>query len=274
MIPLFFFLFGIAMFLIRLIINVLMVSNGTTNFKVSPIVNILFSIMNLLPFLSWILVFPSVIVVLIIKIAKPSNEIDIDYSNGEQSNYVNISLEDQLLLSYVGNNYSRIKNEKFNFGAFFFSVFYLLYRKVYIVAIIGLVLIYISNLLPKIVGEIVMLAIAILMGVFFNKYYVLYCKSQIKKLQLSNANLSKEGLNNLCRKKGGTSILWAIIIYIIWSMLVNFADSIANNSISTAGHLGNVGNGYLLEYKLSSRFEFGKEYKKQFVNLLKFTDVD
>lgn len=73
------------------------------------------------------------------------------------------------------------------------------YKKVYVPAIIGIIVL-------RILPDIFLLVIDILLGFKFNKWYIDYAKKQINKIKLNNQNANEFELINICKRKGGT--LW------------------------------------------------------------------
>lgn len=123
------------------------------------------------------------------------------------------SLDEKLLEDYIGNNYNKITSEKFSFSAFFLSSAYLLYRKLYLY---GILLMVVSNILLKIIGNmsnILIFIFIIVLGINFNKWYVEYAKKQVTKIKNQNQSATYEVLKQKCKTAGGTNIGIALLIY-------------------------------------------------------------
>lgn len=131
------------------------------------------------------------------------------------------SLDDKLLISFIRNNYEKIIKKNFSIPSLFFSWFYTLYRKVYILSIIGMIIILILGFLPSMIAFIIALSFSIVLGLNFNKWYIIYSRKQINKIKTNNHNISENELINICKKKGGTNIWLAIIIYVIFFIISN-----------------------------------------------------
>ena len=188
---------------------------------------------------------------------------NIEANREVNSNYnQNLSLDEKLLSAYVGNNYDKIINKKFNVSAFFFSFFYLAYRKIYLLTFILLVVL---NLLSKIsnILSFITIIVLIVIGFTFNKNYILYSKKQIDKIKKNNSNLSEEQLIEIVRKKGGTSTAGMIIFMIIWFVIAAFLNSVTPTKYKTAT-VGDYDNDYVLEYSVPSNlmnFSSDDDYK-------------
>ena len=129
--------------------------------------------------------------------------------------------DDELLFNFVQKNYDKFVTRKFNFSAFFFSVFYLLYRKMYgysfiVIAISILVSIFVRDELI-LCGS--MLLICLLLGLFANKLYLSHARNKIDNIRYNHPYVDNEVLLLVCKKKGGTSIV-SVIVGLIVNLLV------------------------------------------------------
>lgn len=117
---------------------------------------------------------------------------------------------EEFLRAYVGNNYDKIKNSKFSLSTFFLGPLYFLYRKLYGLGIIWLVI----AILLGWAFPILALIVRIILSINFSKIYLKDVEKRVKTIRTQNKNLDKETLLNRCRIKGGTNII-IIIIYIV-----------------------------------------------------------
>lgn len=146
----------------------------------------------------------------------------------------NASPLEQRRMAYVGRNYVKISKKKFSFSAFLLNWYYLLYRKRYLLAILGMlvtiVLTMISNTLPvmKYIMIVLTVIVSAILGVFFNSRYIKFINKKTKLLKEKNSNLDVETFLKLCQKKGGTSLFSSTIIYTIFLIAIIL---IANLSI-------------------------------------------
>ena len=154
-------------------------------------------------------------------IAKNSNQID----------------DEELLKTFIGKNYDKILTNPFNFAGFFFTTFYLFYRKMFLY---GIVLFLINLIISIIISNIfVTLLIAIIFGAIVNKIYLNYSKKKIAKIKLKNSGKNIEELTMICSNKGGTSIgliflgfiteiiiaIVTLIIFVIIGLGIYFGNS-------------------------------------------------
>lgn len=141
-----------------------------------------------------------------------------NYNNNVQiNNNVNnsISLDEKLLLAYIGNNSQKIMAQKFSIPALLLNWLYIGYRKFYKLLLIYLIpMSILSFILDEKVLQLIYIPFAILAGVKFNKWYLNDAKKQINKIKMSNSQASESELINICSSKGGTSIVPVILAII------------------------------------------------------------
>ena len=145
----------------------------------------------------------------------------------------------ELLEAYIGKNYNRITGKSFNWSAFFFGSFYVLYRKMYlygfilmiftnIVSIFGLNAVNIDMRVSNpviVLGALLAVNLIIGLGVAltFNSMYLNYCMGKINNIKDRYKN-DKEKIINTCKISGGTNIILAFILSLLLS---GIATSIA-----------------------------------------------
>ncbi len=130
--------------------------------------------------------------------------------NNELDNQT-ISQDEELLKIFVGKNYESIKQQKFNPSAFFLTTPYLFYRKKYLWGFIYMVLSVVAELLITNSS----MAICLLIGLFFNKYYLKDSIKKIEKIKTENMGSSPDTLKQIIATKGGTSLASAIILTLV-----------------------------------------------------------
>ena len=125
-----------------------------------------------------------------------------------------VNEEEELLRAYIGSSYDEIKQKKFNGWAFFFSNFYLLFRK----KILWAFLYILAYAILALFLEGAELISSVLVGIFFNKFYIEDTKKQIAKIKNEYPSANKETLKGICTQKGGTSIGLAIGLGIVFEL--------------------------------------------------------
>lgn len=123
---------------------------------------------------------------------------------------------DRLLEAYVGEDYQEIVRKKINIYAFIFNLFYFLYRKMYIIGIIGLIILWVVAI--KFTSFIIpyLIVVAVLSGVLFNPIYLKLANIKIKRIRKNNPSNDDFDLMEVCRKKGGVNVVIALVIYLIF----------------------------------------------------------
>lgn len=179
------------------------------------------SFLSMLGVAMWFLFIPSIPLVIYLYCKKSKEETkDMIFQTS-----TDMPVQEQLISAYIGQNYDKIMKQKFSFSAFFLNWIYMLYRKIYGVAvIIGIIFIIIGHFLPLIQMPILIL-IMIVSGMNFNKWYVSYVKKQVENIKNNNPNQTSDELISLCQKKGGTSVGIAILIYIVIVVVCNLLFS-------------------------------------------------
>ncbi len=135
--------------------------------------------------------------------------------------------KEELIKAYIGQNYDIIKDLKFSFPAFFIPGGYLIYRKLYLLAFIEIL---ITNLLlalsisvnPNtfVISITFLLLIRLLFGIFFPKVYWNMAKEKAEEIEKKYPNYM-DAINE-CKKTGGiTSLDKLIILFIVFSIIGN-----------------------------------------------------
>ncbi len=118
-----------------------------------------------------------------------------------QSNQID---DNELLKAFIGSNYEKITTKSFNIAGFFFTTFYMFYRKMFGYAILIFLLNFI--VLNVIKNYIVILVFNVIVGFIVNKIYLFYSKKKVAIIKSSNSQKSLQELKAICSNKGGTSI--------------------------------------------------------------------
>lgn len=133
------------------------------------------------------------------------------YEDGEK-------LKPRCIKAYLMNDYKTVINGGFNIFALLFSWIYYIYKKMYLIGIIGLIIIGILFIYNKIVLIIYMVVSMIISGIFFNKIHLWYTKKKVDKI-LNNTENPKEAIR-LSKKAGRENIILTLIIYFIFLIAI------------------------------------------------------
>lgn len=149
----------------------------------------------------------------------------------------------EYLIAYIGDNYESFQKGGFSFCSFFFGDYYLIYRKLYlfwilrylvrVVILLSMLVLYFS---PSSYSEMIIFLllffeflIEISPCFFIKSIYYKYASSKVEQILNNNSDKNKEELLEICRKKGGTSILSVVIFFTVFSFFSNFLTSIYND---------------------------------------------
>lgn len=137
----------------------------------------------------------------------------------------NVSDED-LIKEYIGNNYDDFINTKFSIPTFFLGIYYFLYRKMWLYTILT-ILIAIASFILTFVFELWYLLFIptiymIFMSIKFNELYLNIAKKKVEKIKSNNPDKTNQELVNICKKKGGVSILAVILPMVLIFPIVFF----------------------------------------------------
>lgn len=256
LLPVSLFCGGFLLLLLSIILKAIMVANEVDN----SFLKLIISVFGTISSIAFLAVVPSIIVAIVLSNKKSKNN---SISNINSGNFQNS--DERLIAAYIGSNYEKITTRKFNFAAWFFSVFYILYRKMYIqgsLLFLGFTLL--ISFLGNEISTILIAVLLIVIGFIFNKVYVNYVKKQVELIKNNNPNSSEDELVNICKNKGGTSLFISIVILIVLSSISSFIFQYVDANINTkSGELGDASNGYVLEYKIPSSFNGDKYYNEE-----------
>lgn len=181
-------------------------------------------------------------------------------------------MEDILVKKFIGKNadviYSKMeKKGSFNIFCMLFSFIYFIYRKMYL---IGLISYLIQWLVGNYVKNIFVSIICMIMcGFIFYPLYKIHITRKINKIK--EKATTEEEINNMCIKKGGTSILSAIIIPLILiiiligslgMMIFDSAQDTINNP--DTGSASNINNEYSFN---GATIKYGDDWQQKYVEV-------
>ncbi len=199
-------------------------------------------------------------------------ESDTDYTDIK----ANIDEED-LVKSYVGNHYDKIVNCGFSFPTFFFSIFYTLYRKMWLYSFLWIIFDFIVLMVFDFYTCIlIFLFVNALLAVHFSNLYLKLARKRIQQIKQNNNSMSNEDILNLCKKKGGTSMvalilaIFMIIIFIIFAIGIYFAIELFSDTETPSNHI----TSNLLQYELPPGFSNTNEYSNQYQRFSYMSSTD
>lgn len=162
--------------------------------------------------------------------------------------YDNSIDNENLVRIYIGKNADKIMEGNFSISAFIFGMWYFLYRKMWLLAILLIIGNVIANLFLPSLASILTIVADIFIAFKFNKMYLKQAEDKVQKIKYKNPGATPEELIRLCKKKGGTAI-WPIIIYFLLTIIaiiiisvvtVYYAEVVSNAHDSTSYGIANL----------------------------------
>lgn len=133
-------------------------------------------------------------------------------------------LDERLMKAFIGKKadkmYNKVKNGGLSLWGILFGGLYFIYRKMYLVYL----LIILVNIVFNFIAPGVSTLVSYFIGWFFYPIYKWDIKRKIKGIKSDNPNASEEELINIATQKGGTSLGWFAVVFII-SFIIVFAAS-------------------------------------------------
>lgn len=127
---------------------------------------------------------------------------------------------ERYLEAYIGEDYKIIKKRSFNIWAFLLNWMYLLYRKLFITGIIGLI---ITSLVAVFLTKyflIYLIIMLVVLGFGFNPYYIFISKNKVEKVLEEYDGSDSFTLEKICKELGGVNIVFSLIIYMIFLIVI------------------------------------------------------
>lgn len=126
---------------------------------------------------------------------------------------------DRLLESFVGEDYKWIIRRPINIYAFIFSWIYFIYRKMYIIGTIGLMITgFVVRCYPQFLIYYIP-AVMVLSSILFNPIYKLFAKSRIKYI-IKKCEEDDYTEEQLCEKYGGVNVVITLIIFLFFLLVM------------------------------------------------------
>lgn len=139
------------------------------------------------------------------------------------SNYAQNILNDEmfnddiLIDTYIGKRIDGLKKGGFSWCTFFGGILYVFYRKMWLLGIIWYVLLVIINNLLRSFAGIVGFIINIVIAFIFKERYLEHVNKKVEEIKNRNQNKTQDEIMEICRKKGGTTL---IPIFVVFGILI------------------------------------------------------
>lgn len=127
---------------------------------------------------------------------------------------------DRFLESYIGEDYKIVAEKRINIYALLLSWMYFLYRKLYIIGTLGLL---ITGLVIKLIPEYIIIYTIITMvlsGLLFNPIYKFVAKKRVLFIKKKNSYEDDFTIEKLCAKYGGVNFIVSLVMYLIFLVIM------------------------------------------------------
>ncbi len=152
------------------------------------------------------------------KESKPSKE---DYEVETLLFEGNDKLRPRCLKSYLKSDYKTVITEGFSIYAFIFSWIYFIYKKIYLIGLIGLIIAGALVITKKWIIVILYAVISmIISGILFNKLYLRIARKKVDSI-IKKTDNPKDAII-LSKKAGGENVLLALTTYFIFLSIIIF----------------------------------------------------
>ena len=94
--------------------------------------------------------------------------------------------DEELIDAYIGKNADKLKKGDFSVNTFFLGLFYVLYRKMWLLGIIWVVINMVSSVFLSYYASIISLAVSIYASIEFKKMYLKHVKEEVSKIKNNN----------------------------------------------------------------------------------------
>ena len=148
------------------------------------------------------------------------NNINNNYQKPKKEKKITNFKDDRYIEAYIGEDYKWVMVRPINIYALLLSWVYFLYRKLYIIGIIGLI---ITGIVYRLYQEYLIIYIVIVMlssSVLFNPIYKTVVKIRVNKIKKKYSDQDEFYIEDICRKKGGVSTIKALIIFFIFLVVM------------------------------------------------------
>ena len=149
----------------------------------------------------------------------------------------------ELVEIYIGSMYYNFKKGSFSWCAFFLGPFYIAYRKMLGVSLV----VYGINMLISVIfaksillRTVVALIFDLFLGISFKKIYFENSVETVAKLKQNNPEKGINELAQIAKVKGGTSVLYPILMVILGGLIFSILVMIFNISINPADSIEEV----------------------------------
>ncbi len=137
--------------------------------------------------------------------------------------------------AFVGKEYANFYDTSFSIWALVFGIFYVWYRKMYLLFFCWLTILATTMILfyrIRIIPYTIYVVMSIVMFFIFNDMYARHVRRSVKKIKEKNKGKNQQDLMYICIKKGGTTKLPIVAAVLLPIVLIIFVIPTINKNLN------------------------------------------
>lgn len=167
----------------------------------------------------------------------PSCKTKLDHANQiyKKTPERSINTNRDLTEAFVGKEYANFYDTNFSIWALIFGIFYVWYRKMYLLFFCWLTILITTIVLfykIRIIPYAIYIVMCIVMFFAFNDMYAKHVRRSVKKIKEKNKGKNQQDLMYICIKKGGTTKLPIVAAILLPIILLVFVIPVINKNIN------------------------------------------
>ena len=159
-----------------------------------------------------------------------------------------VTSEEDYIRNYIGSNYETIKKENFSIVAFIFGPLYLLFKKVYTLSILQLLITILIYSINKDAATIFYVVISFYVGYKGNSIYLQNATRKVDEIKISNPDKSSTEILEICKNEG--RINSSLIVFFITIIITNIIISLFINNKTSINEIIEENNIQTNTYKV------------------------
>lgn len=138
----------------------------------------------------------------------------------DTSQYIDTDDSADFIAAFIGEDYKWIVNKPINIYALLFSWMYFVYRKLYIIGILGLTFVGIIYVIMPALVPIAIILSMVLSAVLFNPIYLMIVKIRVQRIVDQYGDESDSFILEKCMQKGGVNTPIALLVFFIFLVML------------------------------------------------------
>ena len=143
-------------------------------------------------------------------------------SKNKAVEYIDADDSADFIAAFIGEDYKWIVNKPLNIYALLFSWMYFVYRKLYIIGILGLVLVGVIVRYVPVIAPVIIILSMVLSAVIFNPIYLAVVKIRVQRLIDKYGDETDNFILDKCIQQGGVNTPRALLVFLIFLVALFF----------------------------------------------------